>query len=792
MNAQDAIDLERPAAGEADGDARVEASPIFTQTFDFLASIWGANEQGSLKYVHLIAEKLPTGGFKHYPVSDVHVAIKEAFRIASVGHDAYFACAAFKTDANRTAGNAAGANSFWFDLDCTPEKASKNEGYATKCDGVVALTEFCKTIGISTPSNLVDSGNGFHCYWHFSDFISAGEWRKLARQFKRLAAKHGLRADPSRTADIASVLRVPGTMNLKDPDHRKQVTILKKSGERDFHNFVAALDQAEPDFESNLNAQKQTGGNFPPSSAHEIIKRCATLAYFAEVRGNVSEPQWRNNLGVVKFTTEGESLCHEWSKGHPRYDEEETQQKIDRWTAGATLCETFRASSDAKCQGCTQTCKSPIRLGWSDDVSAMDAALHEMNLHYFVGRVGGNVFVFDEDDVPILTNGMTFTAFKQLKAGEMVEGRRVAYVWLEWPARRTYQSLVFDPSGQAASNAYNTWRGLAVSPSNSSCKRIVSHILTVWCGRSVEQFNYVMRWLALLVQKPWVKPEVALVLRSKEGAGKTIIVKVLIDIFGPHAFVTAQRDQVAGHFNGHLFDKVLVILEEAFFAGDHASVAAAKALITNSMISYEAKGKDAVTGRSFAHVISLTNNDWAVPAGADSRRWMVLDISGERMGDHAYFAALAQEIENGGAAAFLELLGKIDVTNFNPRVLPATKALHSQQAETLSHTNPVAAFWLHVLAEGEFTLDYGSVVWGTGISSGEFQESYRLATARARHAPAFDQAAKQLRPFLPPGSLTKVRRSLGPGDRYFEYQLPDLQVARLHFEAVTGVNPCAI
>ena len=84
MDAQEAVDLERPAAGEADGDARVEASPIFTRAFDFLASVWGANEQGSLKYVHIIAEKLPTGGFKHYPVSDVHVAIKEAFRIASV------------------------------------------------------------------------------------------------------------------------------------------------------------------------------------------------------------------------------------------------------------------------------------------------------------------------------------------------------------------------------------------------------------------------------------------------------------------------------------------------------------------------------------------------------------------------------------------------------------------------------------------------------------------------------------------------------------------------------------
>jgi hypothetical protein len=43
----------------------------------------------------------------------------------------------------------------------------------------------------------------------------------------------------------------------------------------------------------------------------------------------------------------------------------------------------------------------------------------------------------------------------------------------------------------------------------------------------------------------------------------------------------AQKDQVAGRFNGHLFDKVLMVLEEAFLASDPAAVAAAKALVTN-------------------------------------------------------------------------------------------------------------------------------------------------------------------------------------------------------------------
>ena len=265
---------------------------------------------------------------------------------------------------------------------------------------------------------------------------------------------------------------------------------------------------------------------------------------------------------------------------------------------------------------------------------------------------------------------MNFTAFRQFRAGHKIGRKLVASEWLSSPSRRTYSSLVFDPSGNCPEGSYNTWRGRAVDPKRGKCGKILAHIRDVWCGGDAAQFEYVLRWMALLVQKPWIKPEVALVLRSKEGTGKTMIVHMLLDIFGHHGFTTAQKDQVAGRFNGHLFDKVLVVLEEAFFAGDPAAVAAAKALVTNRVLGYEAKGKDAFSAPNYAHVITLTNNEWAVPAGAEARRWMVLDMSETRMGDHAYFTALANEIEDGGREVFLGCLLSIPLDGWNQRVLP--------------------------------------------------------------------------------------------------------------------------
>ena len=496
-------------------------------------------------------------------------------------------------------------------------------------------------------------------------------------------------------------------------------------------------------------------------------------------------------LGVVTRTIEGEALCHEWSKGDPRYNPHETQKKIEGWTKGPTLCSTFRGVGDAKCQGCTQRCKSPIQLGHADDADPMKVAVQELNLRYFVAKIGGNVLVFDEEDENVLTGAMRFTAFQQLHAGRKINGKSVAATWLSSSARRTYASLVFDPSASCDKDSYNTWRGLAVEPKPGPCGKILAHIHDIWCSGDPAQFEYVLKWMALLVQKPWVKPEVALVLKSREGTGKTIIVEMLRNVFGSHGFTTAQKEQVAGRFSGHLFDKVLVVLEEAFFAGDPAAVAAAKALITNPTFGYEAKGKDAISAPNYAHVIMLTNNAWAVPAKEDARRWMVLDVSEARMRDHTYFCALSDERDDGGTAAFLDHLMKVDLCGFNPRALPETKGLHAQQVETLRHSDAVAAWWIEALSEAEFSVVGGAVAWATEISAGEMQESYAMATKGTRNAPSFDVAAKKLRKLLPTGALPKVRKSHN-GDRYFSYQLPDLQVARQHFKTIMGIDPCAI
>lgn len=421
------------------------------------------------------------------------------------------------------------------------------------------------------------------------------------------------------------------------------------------------------------------------------------------------------------------------------------------------------------------------------------SALAQFGSRYFVAAIGGKTLVFDRQADDIIGTAMHPTAFHHLHANKYADGGQISRKWFNSKGRETFDSITFDPSNQVTQGTFNLWRGLPVAAHPGSFHRILRHIKYVWCSGDSAQFWYVIFWMALLVQMPWIKPTVALVLRSIEGTGKTIISNILLDIFGRHGFTAAQTSQVAGNFNGHLHDKILIVMEEAMFAGDPKADSAAKVLISNSPISYEWKGGATLMRPSYHHVVILSNRDWAVPAGPDARRYAVLDVSHHRKGNISYFKALAAAIKGGGREAFLDFLLKIDVSNFDPEVLPKTMGLQQQQLETMMRRDPVRGWWLSVLAEGAYPVEGGEIPWGPTIWADEMQDSYKFFTGVGRNAQPWSTAIKQVKKLLPIGALAKTRPRNGSpgvtGGRRYEYALPSLADARAAFETVTGIDP---
>lgn len=153
-------------------------------------------------------------------------AAKTAELDATGNGEVYFGCATFREPGSRKGINAHAAQSIWLDLDTAELKGPGNAPYATRHDALLEFERFCFQLALPTPL-IVSSGYGFHIYWPMDAALAPDDWRETARTLKRACDKWGLKADHTRTTDIASILRVPGTHNRKNPAAPQRVKVFR-------------------------------------------------------------------------------------------------------------------------------------------------------------------------------------------------------------------------------------------------------------------------------------------------------------------------------------------------------------------------------------------------------------------------------------------------------------------------------------------------------------------------------------------------------------------------------------
>jgi hypothetical protein len=117
-------------------------------------------------------------------------------------------------------------------------------------------------------------------------------------------------------------------------------------------------------------------------------------------------------------------------------------------------------------------------------------------------------------------------------------------------------------------------------------------------------------------------------------------------------------------------------------------------------MSYERKGLDPYEGRNYTRIMIASNEDWIVPASSGGRRWFALEVGDEREKDYAYFAAIDEEMANGGLAAMLYDLQRTDLPKkVNVRSAPVTPWLVEQRLHSYDNKR---RWWRGVLLEGGF------------------------------------------------------------------------------------------
>ena len=273
--------------------------------------------------------------------------------------DLYFTPSVYERRSRRQ-GNVTSIQAFWLDIDC-----GRKSGYASKREAIQQLQSFLKETGIPKPNVIIDSGYGIHIYWVLDQPMRRDAWNDAAQRLKRACTAHGLRIDPARTADAASIMRLPGTYNHKNGKPVEVKTLHDDHSTTPCAEFVASLPSLGPRRVVNEDAGEwSTQPTYPPGDIRQIVPKCRQIREAMAVKGAVPEPLWRGMLSVLWRCEGGGDLIHGFSTGDDRYDSEQTEAKA-RGTTGPYTCETFRDLNPSGCEGCPHAGKitSPINLG---------------------------------------------------------------------------------------------------------------------------------------------------------------------------------------------------------------------------------------------------------------------------------------------------------------------------------------------------------------------------------------------------------------------------------------------
>ncbi|HZS61432.1 MAG TPA: DUF5906 domain-containing protein [Gemmatimonadaceae bacterium] len=422
----------------------------------------------------------------------------------------------------------------------------------------------------------------------------------------------------------------------------------------------------------------------------------------------------------------------------------------------------------------------------ADDVNA---GIDELNASHAQVVVGDKVAIIweQEDGRWSLIAPSTLRAWYAHRRVQ-VDGEKwkpLVDVWEHSERRRRYRGIVFEPPpADEPFGQFNTWRGLTVPCSDSgSCDLFLAHLRDNVCNGDDHLYQWVLCFFADLIQRPGRKSGVTLVLLGDEGVGKTIVGRHVGFLLGDAYTVLEKQEQLLGRFNSAVARRVLIQLEEAVWAGSHQAASALKHLITSDKILLEMKGHEPVMISNYARLLITSNEQWAVPAALKQRRYGVLKVSDARKEDHAYFAAIEDELAADNNAGYGALRAFLEAYPINDALLakvPQTDALRGQQLHSLTAEQQ---WFVSVLSRGMLPGDWQ----GQGVAQAERIYDHFIATAR-RHGETRRASemviSRLLREWVP--ALVHRRHHIPEVGLVNVMRFPPLSETRAAFQAATG------
>lgn len=196
-------------------------------------------------------------------------------------------------------------------------------------------------------------------------------------------------------------------------------------------------------------------------------------------------------------------------------------------------------------------------------------------------------------------------------------------------------------------------------------------LLAINTSRIPEQTQYVLHYIAHILQKPFECPRTALLFIGNQGAGKDLLWEFFgSQVLGMNYYTDYEsNDQFFAPHDVDRQEKFLVKLQEAdpSFCRKHASLL--KGLITAPLHKFNPKGKSQFSRKNYMRLILTTNKGNPLELEQSDRRWVPFVNTNELISDKNKLRDILAAFAAPGAgrviAEYLMGLNMGDYTPFN-------------------------------------------------------------------------------------------------------------------------------
>ena len=225
------------------------------------------------------------------------------------------------------------------------------------------------------------------------------------------------------------------------------------------------------------------------------------------------------------------------------------------------------------------------------------------------------------------------------------------------------------------------YKDLGQNYDESVVDKFTDFVWTDICNTNIPVYQYLISWVAYIVQNPGKITETAIVLKGDQGVGKNrftdTICQMLVCYSAPNV---VDIKEITGKNNQIIEGKMLIVLNEMRNYGESkvANFDTLKSRITDKTVRITQTGCPAHDVENSANYIFVSNHPHPIHIEAGDRRYVVIECSSRHKGDFQFWEELVNSINQPGFYDnLLTFFLHTDITGFNPREFPHTEARRS-------------------------------------------------------------------------------------------------------------------